>query len=973
MKTAQRITLTEGWSIDLDPYNKGVPEQWFLRGPSKMARIAIVPGIIQQVYPQYHGVVWYWLIFTPSIAPDPAEKCSVQFGAVDYYAEVWLNGQYLGHHEGGETPFDLDCTASLNAGSENMLAVRVINPTNEPIDGFVLNETPHYCKTIPYGVGAAYNHGGITQPVHMSIHPPVALTDVFAQTDWASGMISLSISLENQTNKAENAILSAKASQHKSSYCAVEAFHTSNVLIKPGKISVKMELKVAQLRLWSPEDPFLYRITVCLEIKDDNSTGFMQEFIIHCGFRDFRLDEDGFFQLNGNRIFLKSSHTANHFPIGQNVAPTPDLLKRDLLYAKTAGFNMIRFIANMPHPEQLNYCDEIGLMVYEENYAGWMLEDSPHMKERFDSSLKGMILRDRNHPCVVVWGLMNESKNNPVFQHAVTTLPLVRNLDNTRLVLLNSGRWDGEHSIGSASNPQTPYWQHVWGGERNDAPTVPFSSMRWSDPGGARGGYMPDAGDAHLYPHVPQEQIIIDFIRTMGSDGQIVFLSEYGIGSLVNAIRVTRRFEQEGASAELEDAALYRSYEELYKADWLKYKMANVYPFPEDMLIESQKLNARWRLEGLNAIRANPQICGYNLSGTVDQVMAGEGLWTTWRELKPGMIDALQDGLAPLRWCMFVTPMHAYSGRPFQIEAVLANEGILKPGTYPSSFKIFGPEGVVWERTIDVVIPEADQDGRQLLAVPAMKAEVEVEGPAGTYCFAASMDKGGAPAGGRLDFYLSETSNKPSDLLEVSLLGIRQEVKEWLSFQGIRCQEYQTNHENKAKIILIGDPGALSFTDLDWMELYKCIEEGAAAIFLQPSAFLKGEDKAGWLPFTQKGKCEPFLNWLYHREDVAKKHPVFQGLPSGGILDWSYYGQIIPYVLFEGQPTPDEVIAAGFAVGYTTRDPEGYKSGVVLGSYNHGAGKFFINTLRLLENLDQNPAADRLILNLIQYCREHRN
>ncbi|GGD94790.1 sugar-binding domain-containing protein [Paenibacillus nasutitermitis] len=157
MSTTKKITLTEGWVIDLDYENKGVIEQWFQKGPSETSADVSVPGIIQQVYPGYHGVVWYWLRFTPAIAPEHGEKCSLYFGAVDYYAEVWLNGQYLGHHEGGETPFDFDCTESLEAESENLLAVRIINPTNDSIDGFVLKETPHYCKTIPYAVGAAYN------------------------------------------------------------------------------------------------------------------------------------------------------------------------------------------------------------------------------------------------------------------------------------------------------------------------------------------------------------------------------------------------------------------------------------------------------------------------------------------------------------------------------------------------------------------------------------------------------------------------------------------------------------------------------------------------------------------------------------------------------------------------------------------------------------------------------------------------
>ena len=106
------------------------------------------------------------------------------------------------------------------------------------------------------------------------------------------------------------------------------------------------------------------------------------------------------------------------------------------------GFNAIRFIAGLPPRYQLDVCDEIGLMVYEENRASWCLEDSPRMAERFDHSTAAMIKRDRNHPCITMWGLLNETGQGAVFQHAVATLPLVRSLDASRVVMLNSGRFD---------------------------------------------------------------------------------------------------------------------------------------------------------------------------------------------------------------------------------------------------------------------------------------------------------------------------------------------------------------------------------------------------------------------------------------------------------------------------------------------------------------------------------------------------
>jgi hypothetical protein len=117
---------------------------------------------------------------------------------------------------------------------------------------------------------------------------------------------------------------------------------------------------------------------------------------------------------------------------------------------------------------------------------------------------------------------------------------------------------------------------------------------------------------------------------------------------------------------------------------------------------------------------------------------------------------------------------------------------------------------------------------------------------------------------------------------------------------------------------------------------------------------------------AQKGRCYNFGDWLYHKECVAKAHPIFEGLPSKGILDWYYYGPVIPHYVFDGQEKPDEVVAAAFATGYTA--PGGYASGILLGSYRFGEGRFVVNTLPIMENVDSHPAADRLLLNLISYA-----
>ena len=94
----------------------------------------------------------------PSFPAEPA-RCLLRFWAVDYKADVWLNGVAVGSHEGGETPFVIDVSKAIRPGQKNRLTVRVLNPTHQAIDGIVLNETPHRNKVIPYGPGSAWDHG----------------------------------------------------------------------------------------------------------------------------------------------------------------------------------------------------------------------------------------------------------------------------------------------------------------------------------------------------------------------------------------------------------------------------------------------------------------------------------------------------------------------------------------------------------------------------------------------------------------------------------------------------------------------------------------------------------------------------------------------------------------------------------------------------------------------------------------------
>ena len=139
-------------------------------------------------------------------------------------------------------------------------------------------------------------------------------------------------------------------------------------------------------------------------------------------------------------------------------------------------------------------------------------------------------------------------------------------------------------------------------------------------------------------------------------------------------------------------------------------------------------------------------------------------------------------------------------------------------------------------------------------------------------------------------------------------------------------------------------------------------------IALNHALFANGTDSTAYLPLARRGKAYTVTDWLYHKECVARRHPVFHNLQGPGIMDWDYYGPVIPHDIYEGLDAPDEMIAASFAVGHH-RYPTGYVWGLLMGVYHVGAGSLILSTLPLIENLDAHPAADRLLVNLIQYAQ----
>jgi hypothetical protein len=925
------------WLVAFDVKNVGRTENW-QHAPRPDAKRVRVPGVYQEALPGCHGVAWYWRDVTFPAHPQAAGRYLLRFWMVNYLADVWLNDVHVGRHEGGEEAFTLDVTQAAKPGAVNRIAVRVLSPTDEAIDGLSIGNTPQRGRRPHRPIGSEYQYGGFVDSVELLVAPAVRVEDLFVRPDCATGDLHITAKIRNAGREAAAVSLRFSVAPAASG----EAIQTVALKreIPSGDTLVETRLHVDRPTLWQPSDPYLYRVTarvgVAQSCVDD-------ELSTRCGFRDFRF-VDGAFRLNGQRIFLKSSHSGNMFPGGHKLPLDADLLRRDLLNSKAMGFNMIRFFGAIASRRQLDYCDEIGLLVYQESSAAWVWNDSPQMAERFDTSIRGMITRDRNHPSVVIWGLLNETGDGAIFRHAVQMVPLVRSLDDTRVTMLDSGleqfvprQKTSRRSPNSAGRG--------FGALCNPGQTA------WED----------TLCDEHRYQRFPQLPEQIRDLRDY-RPGKPVFLSEYGISSSVDLPRQLRHYEQIGLGGS-EDANVYRGFYNSFLGDWKSWNMADTFGTPENYFRLCAAKMAGLRSQGLNAIRASPVCVGHSMSGTYDHGSCGEGAaGTEFRDLKPGATDALFDGFYPLRLCLFTEPYHVYRGAKVQLKAVLANENALAPGEYPIRLQVVGPDRrTLLCKTVNVKIQDPKVKPEQAMAIPLFGENLAIAGPSGRYQFLAAFEKGGAAAGGTAEFYASDAAEMPEVNADLALWGDEPIIAGWVADRKLKSHKFGTDHQATREVIVVGRrPGGND--PVAWRQLAAHVARGSTVIFLSPQAFQKGNNPVGWAPLKNKGTLAVSSDWFYPHDPWTKEHPIFDGLPSGGLMDYTFYRNLISDTRWAGLDVPAELVAAAINTSFA------YDSGVLLSVHRWGEGRFILNTFGILEYLGEDPAAERLLRNMIRYA-----
>lgn len=379
------VSLDGDWNFVADP-NGQIGLGQLATSPN--VRPARVPGSWQTEFADlrdYAGVAWYWRTVNLR-PPSPGHAVLLRFGAVDYRADVFVNGASVGTHEGGYLPFEFDVTSKIRPG-ENQIALRVVDPGAKPseIEGIRYAEIPHgkqnwYVQT-----------SGPWQSIDLETRPAMRLGAVHIRAG-ADGHFAISIPIVNP-----------EAGPAGERYAGAEILDASgkSVWKQSRDLSAsECELSgaVANPDLWSPSHPALYTLNVWLSSGDSATYRF--------GFRTFET-RGGKFYLNGQVIYLRGALDQAFYSDTAYTPPSLDFLKDEMRKAKALGLNLLRCHIKVPDPRYLEAADEVGLLVWYE-IPNWD-KLTPDSERRGLDTLRGMIERDWNHPSIVIVSIINES------------------------------------------------------------------------------------------------------------------------------------------------------------------------------------------------------------------------------------------------------------------------------------------------------------------------------------------------------------------------------------------------------------------------------------------------------------------------------------------------------------------------------------------------------------------------------------
>ncbi|MBN1408465.1 MAG: hypothetical protein JW956_11780, partial [Calditrichaceae bacterium] len=414
----QTVSLNGDWEIIIDPFENGYynyryeenPNGYFknhqLESPRDLVEYKFVssntltvPGDWNSQRQElffYEGTIWYKKSFDYLFKQN--KRLFLYFGAVNYHAIVYLNGEKVGEHTGGFTPFNFEITDKVKE-KDNFIIVKVDNKRKR--------------EGVPTVNTDWWNYGGITRDVVLIETPETFVRDYQIQLSKVKG-------------------------NHASGYIQLDGNETKQYLeINIPELNQSEKISTAEngyiefdfptdAELWSPDNPKLY------EVQIKSSFEILRDKI---GFRILKTDGNKLI-LNGDPVFLRGISIHEQAPNREGRAFSMEDAKMLLEWAKELGCNFVR-LAHYPHNENMTrLADEMGLLVWSEIPVYWtILWDNQATYRNAETQLKEMITRDKNRASVAIWSVANETpRGKSRFKFLTGLIDFARTMDSSRLI-----------------------------------------------------------------------------------------------------------------------------------------------------------------------------------------------------------------------------------------------------------------------------------------------------------------------------------------------------------------------------------------------------------------------------------------------------------------------------------------------------------------------------------------------------------
>ncbi len=383
-----RRALTNGWQMAPELDGPAVVDPRTPAPPETGWRPVTVPGYWQAQFPELAratGPVWYRISFEADSSWFNYDSLRLYFGAVGHFCQGWLNGRYVGDHEGGHLPFCWSVDDTLRRGHNDLL-IRIVSPSGDRARyaAFPFEEILHG-KQSWYGPA-----GGIWQEVAIEARSALAVRSLFVRPDVERAAVELKVDLGSSPDTAE-----VRAEILDPTGAVVASAESC-----PVGTQVVVPIREHELRLWSIDEPHLYQVRATVFL-DGTPVDLVEK---RFGFRTFT-SAAGRFLLNGQPLLLKGVLDQDYHE-APGVLPSDIELRDRFRAVKAMGFNCLRCHIKIPDPRYLEAADEVGLLLWCELPSTSRL--SPRARERLATTLEAMVARDRHHPSIVIWTIVNE-------------------------------------------------------------------------------------------------------------------------------------------------------------------------------------------------------------------------------------------------------------------------------------------------------------------------------------------------------------------------------------------------------------------------------------------------------------------------------------------------------------------------------------------------------------------------------------